>query len=266
MKMNDFNPVAGAYSRSVAPYRYSQFLTLVHELSPRGKEKVLDIGSGPGELSLQLASRLTHGGFLLGIDLSVNMVRLARKNATSFGARNVAFRKGDGLNLEFEDNSFDIIVSSNAFPWVPDRTKFLSEVHRVLKPGGRFGLVALSTKCYREFSGVFSRISKDNQGLFPNGRPFELMGARLHSPAELEKLVNKAGFEVIRQFELTTREPITAPDYYRRVNAIVHENYLDHVRSETRRQKVRRLLLDGLADRNGTLQVTESSVFVIGRK
>jgi ubiquinone/menaquinone biosynthesis C-methylase UbiE len=266
MRVNDFNPVAGAYSRTVAPYRFSQFLTLVHELALAGSERVLDVGSGPGELSLQLASRLKSGGFLLGIDLSTNMVRLARKNASNFGAENVAFKKGDGLKLEFEDESFDVVVSSNAFPWIPDRPKFLAEVFRVLKPGGRFGLVTLSSKCYREFSDVFAEIGRRNNGLFPEGKPFELMGAKLYSLGELRRTVGKAGFDVVRQFELTTRQPITAPDYYRRVNAIVHENYLDYIKSASRRQLVRNLLLESLAGRNGSLKVTESSVFVIGRK
>ncbi len=266
MKINDFNPVAGAYSRTVAPYRFSQFLTLAHELQLNGHENVLDIGSGPGELSMEIAARLTSGGFLLGIDLSPNMVKLARKNASGLGARNVAFKKGNALSLNFEDASFDVVVSSNAFPWVPDRPKFLAEVYRVLKPGGRFGLVALSTKCYREFSDIFAEISRDNRGVFPDGRPFELMGAKLHSLDELGRVVTRAGFEVVRQFELSTREPIEATDYYRRVNAIVHENYLDHLGSDRRRQQIRRLLMEGLERRNGTLKITESSVFVIGRK
>jgi ubiquinone/menaquinone biosynthesis C-methylase UbiE len=266
MKINSFDPVAQAYAQKVAPRRFSQFLTLVHELELEGYEKVLDIGSGPGELSIQIANRLEAGGFLHGIDLSPNMIRLAKKIAAAHGRNNVRFGKGDALHLRFKDNTFDVVVSSNAFPWVPDRERFLREVYRVLKPGGRFGLVALSTKCYREFSEAFKQVSEANPGLFPSGRPFEIMGARLHTLPELTRLVKKAGFEIVKRFTLSTEEPITPRAYVDRVNAIVNENYLDHLPANGVRTKARKLIYDALDRRNGELKVTESSIFVIARK
>lgn len=266
MRINSFDPVARAYSKKVAPRRFSQFLTLVHELDLKGHEKVLDIGSGPGELSIQIANRLEAGGFLHGIDLSPRMIRLAKKIAAAHGSHNVAFGKGDALNLRFVNNTFDVVVSSNAFPWVPDRKRFLREVYRVLKPGGCFGLVALSNKCYREFTEAFKRVSENNPGLFPDGRPFEIMGARLHTLTALGRLVSKVGFEIEKRFSLATEEPITVRDYIDRVNAIVNENYLGHLDLNGQRQKARELIHDALARCNGELKVTESSIFVIARK
>ncbi len=266
LRINSFEPVARQYSSKVAPRRFSQFLTLVHELELRGHEKVLDIGSGPGELSVQIAHQLEAGGFLHGIDLSPSMLRLARKIAATHGRKNVVFKKGDALDLPYKDGIFDIVVSSNAFPWVPDRPAFLKEVYRVLRPGGRFGLVALSNTCYREFSEALKRISKENPKLIPPGKPFELMGAKLHTVHELGKLVGKVGFEIIRRFSLATEEPITPSEYVDRVNAIVNENYLSHLKTEEVRRTARQLIQTALAGRNGELRVTESSVFVISSK
>lgn len=266
MKINSFNPVARAYSKSVAPYRFSQFLTLVYELKFRGSEKVLDIGTGPGELSMQIAAQLTNGGYLKGIDLSGNMVRLARKTAASHKQSNVHFETGDALNLNFDDDTFDVVVSSNAFPWVPDRIKFLHEVYRVLKPGGQFGLVALSNNCYKEFGSAFKKAAINSPHLFPQGKPFEIMGAKLHSLIELSKLVSRTGFTVTKDFQLSTEEPIQAVDYINRVNAIVNENYLDHLGSNGKRLKARKLIVDALRGRNGSLKVTESSIFIIAQK
>ena len=265
MRIHSFNPVASAYSSKVASRRYSQFLTLVHELNLSGTEQVLDIGSGPGELSFQIANNLNSGGFLHGIDLSETMVKLARRRAKSEGRDNLSFNSGDALNLSFKDNTFDVIVSSNAFPWVPDRAKFLREVFRVLKPGGRFGLVALSSTCYHEFSKAFKKSSQLRPELFGKGRPFELMGARLHTISELGRLVTKAGFEVKNRFSLSTEEPIAADDYITRVNAIVNENYLTEL-NEADQSTVRQLLHEQLAVRNGELKITESSIFVIAEK
>ena len=266
MKINSFNPVAKAYSQTVAPYRFSQFLTLVHELKLKGNEKVLDIGSGPGELSMQIVQRLNAGGFLYGIDLSSKMIQLARETASKSGYSNTFFQVGDALNMEFEDNTFDIVVSSNAFPWVPNRNRFLQEVLRVLKPGGRFGLVALSNKCYKEFTEAFKKITKDNPGFFPNGKPFEIMGAKLHSLLELKNFVSKNGFMIDKYFQLSTEEPIKADEYLKRVNAIVNENYLDYLENNGHRQKIRNQVFQALQNKNGNLKITESSVFILAQK
>lgn len=266
MKVNSFSPVASDYSQKVAPRRFSQFLTLVHELELKGSEEVLDIGTGPGELSMQIANQLEAGGFLHGIDLAPEMIRLAKRAAAAHGRNNVRFGKGNALDLKFRDNSFDVVVSSNAFPWVTDREQFLSEVYRVLRPGGRFALVALSNQCYREFSNAFKRISKANPGMFPEGKPFEMMGAKLHSITELGKVVAKAGFDVTKRFIVSTEEPIEAGEYVDRVNAIVNENYLDRMNNNGQRTKARKLILEALTRKNGELKITESSCFVIGQK
>jgi ubiquinone/menaquinone biosynthesis C-methylase UbiE len=266
MKINSFTPVAKAYTDKVSPFRHSQFLALAHELNLRGDERILDIGSGPGVLSLEIARYLGNEGRLHGVDICPVMVELANRNAAAIEARNVEFRTGDALDLPFENQSFDLVVSSNAFPWVPDRRRFLSEVHRVLAPGGRFGLVALSNKCYREFSEAFSHVAKSNRDLFPDGRPFEIMGARLHTLEELNRKVMQAGFTISKSFVFSTEEPIGAADYIDRVNAIVNENYLDHLNPNGERSRARALLYNQLAGRNGELRVTESSVFVISQK
>jgi len=266
MKINSFNPVASDYSQKVAPYRFAQFLTLVHELDLFGDEQVLDIGSGPGELSMEIAKSLAAGGFLHGIDLSPRMIELAQCIAQQQRRSNVAFATGDATKLSFGDDSFDVVVSSNAFPWVSDRASFLNEVRRVLKPGGRLGLVALSDRCYREFSTAFKRVASEHPELLPAGRPFEQMGARLHTSKGLARLVEKAGFEVVKRFTVATEEPTTAPAYVERVNAIVNENYLDHLADQSRRRQARQLLVEALSRRNGDLSLTESSAFVIAKK
>lgn len=265
MKTHSFNQVAADYSQKVAPFRFSQFLTLIHELDLFGDEKVLDIGSGPGELSMEIAKRLANGGFLQGVDLSPQMIELAKRIAEQQQRKNVAFVTGDALALEFEDNSFDVVVSSNAFPWVPDRQKFLKEVLRVLKPGGRLGLVALSSRCYQEFFHAFARVAAGNPDLFPHEQPHDSMGARLHTHRELSELVEEAGLEVVKRFAASTEEPIEPDAYIERVNAIVGENYLDHLTNNGQQTKARKLILDALKNK-ADLNITESSAFVLARK
>ena len=95
--------------------------------------KALDIGTGPGQLAFYLAS----AGFeVTGIDISPRMISSARKTADQIKLT-IDFRAGDAEKLDFEDNSFDVVVSRNLIWTLPNPDQALKEWHRVLKPKGR---------------------------------------------------------------------------------------------------------------------------------
>lgn len=265
MKTRSFDPVARAYTDNVSPYRFSQFLALIHELRLKGDETVLDIGCGAGILSTEAARRLRKGR-LIGIDISDNMVKLAGQTAARTGLGNIQFRAGNGLDLAFKDATFDVVMSSNAFPWVPDRARFLAEIYRVLKPGGRLGLVSLSNACYREFAVAFKAVATAHPELLPQRNPLELAGGKLHTLNELERLVRRTGFRLGKRFKFSTEEPVTTEEYLQRVNSIVNEGYLDHLKTSAARKRIRNALQRELTNRNGTLKITESSLFVLATK
>jgi ubiquinone/menaquinone biosynthesis C-methylase UbiE len=265
MKVHLFEDVAYDYTTKVSPYRYSQFLALVHELQFKGDEYALDIGCGPGFLSIEAARRIPKGK-LLGIDLSESMIELARDLSCSQGVQNAEFRAGDALSLDLEAGSFDIVFSSNAFPWVADQKQFLKETCRMLKPGGRLGLVSLATSVYREFLSAFRHIARRNNQFLPRDiDTHRMMKFKRYSIDVLQRLVSDAGFEVRRAFQLSTEEPITPRKYLERVNAIVNENYLDGL-EENEKKRIRKELYHALARKNGNLKITESSVFIIATK
>ncbi len=265
MKIHLFEDVAHDYTTRVSPYRYSQFLTLVHELQFKGDENVLDIGCGPGQLSIEAALRLPRGN-LLGIDLSESMIKLAKDLSVRNRMNNVKFQAGDALSLDLEPKSFDIVFSSNAFPWVADPKRFLKEARRVLKAGGRLGLVSLSTGVYREFLSALRHIARRNKELLPFGANADkAMKFKRYSVDILQKVVTSAGFAIKCAFQLSTEEPITPLKYLDRINAIVNENYLDGL-NESDKKKIRNELYHALARKNGNLKITESSVFIIAAK
>lgn len=265
MNIHLFDNVAYDYYRKVSPYRYSQFLTLVHEMKFKGNEKVLDIGCGPGTLSTEAARRIPKGK-LVGIDLSENMISLARKLIARLNTENVEFMTGDGLSLKFEDNSFDVVFSSNAFPWVGNQVKFLAEARRVLRPGGKLGIVSLSTAIYREFMDALKHVHSRNPDLLPSGTDtVKLMRFKTYGLHGLQRIISSSGFKIQRSFQLSTEEPITPANYLKRVNAILNENYLEHL-GEAQKQRARNEIFLALARQNGVLKITESSVFVIACK
>jgi len=101
-------------------------------------EAILDIGCGAGVESIMAARLVGPSGSVTGIDLVPEMLARASENARLAGVDNVTFQESSAERLPFPDNSFDMVISNGVFNLVVDKVKALSEVFRVLKPGGRF--------------------------------------------------------------------------------------------------------------------------------
>jgi SAM-dependent methyltransferase len=104
------------------------------------RARILDIGCGTGELEPLLAGMFA-GAEIVGVDLDPAHLERARVRSAAFGAR-VRFETGDALALAFPDASFDLAVSRHVIHALPDAAKALSEMARVLKPGGRLHVLA----------------------------------------------------------------------------------------------------------------------------
>lgn len=106
----------------------------------RPGERVLDLGSGGGIDVLLSARRVGETGFAYGVDMTDEMLELARTNAAKAGAANVEFLKGTIEDVPLPDASVDVVISNCVINLSVDKSRVLSEMHRVLVPGGRLGL------------------------------------------------------------------------------------------------------------------------------
>lgn len=103
-------------------------------------ETVLDLGSGGGIDVLLSARRVGRDGFAYGVDMTDEMLDLARKNAAEAGAENVEFRKGVIEDLPFDDACVDVVISNCVVNLSIDKAAVIGEIFRVLRPGGRVGI------------------------------------------------------------------------------------------------------------------------------
>ena len=103
-------------------------------------EVVLDLGSGGGIDVLLSAHRVGPTGKAYGLDMTDEMLALARSNAIKAGATNVEFLKGEIESIPLPDASVDVIISNCVINLSADKSKVLAEAFRVLKPGGRFAV------------------------------------------------------------------------------------------------------------------------------
>ena len=103
-------------------------------------ETVLDLGSGAGADVLISARRVGPTGTAIGLDMTDEMLELARKNAAEAGVENVEFVKGYIEQMPVEDASVDVIISNCVINLAADKNKVIAEAARVLRPGGRFAV------------------------------------------------------------------------------------------------------------------------------
>src|SRR5512135_1150299 len=103
-------------------------------------ETVLDLGSGGGIDVLLSARRVGPSGKAYGLDMTDEMLALARENQKKAGAQNVEFLKGEIEHIPLPDDSVNVIISNCVINLSGDKDRVLQEAFRVLKPGGRFSV------------------------------------------------------------------------------------------------------------------------------
>lgn len=170
--------------------------TAIANLAPG--EVVLDLGSGAGLDCFLAAARVGAQGRIIGVDMTPEMVALARTNARNLRADNVEFRLGEMEHLPVDSGSVDVIISNCVINLAPDKGVVLAEAFRVLKPGGRLALSDIV------LTGTPPPSLRDNLALWGSC----VGGAEVVS--EFVDKLNRAGFADVRVEALEAWQPRSA--------------------------------------------------------
>ncbi|MBI5851027.1 MAG: methyltransferase domain-containing protein [Planctomycetes bacterium] len=124
----------------------------------RAGERVLDVACGTGNTTLMARAR---GATVTGLDLTPELLDVARKRAAEAALGDIAWKEGDAEKLPFQDGAFDVVVSSCGLMFAPDQQKVADEVARVTRRGGRIAIQAWTRE------GGIGRMFKVTNGYFP---------------------------------------------------------------------------------------------------
>ncbi len=123
----------------VSEGQFNNGLILIQKLGVKKGHSVLDIGCGTGRLTLHVARIIGPGGRVIGIDPSVQRIEVAQRKVVPL--LNVNFKTGNSNDLyHFEGDSFDIVYLNIVLHWIQEKEDALSQIYRVLKPGGKLGI------------------------------------------------------------------------------------------------------------------------------
>jgi ubiquinone/menaquinone biosynthesis C-methylase UbiE len=167
-------------------------IALLEKLEALPGENILDMGSGTGEPALTLARAMQGAVQITGIDAAEGMIRVAQKKVTQENLSGIDFQTMPAENMIFADNSFDRVLCRFGVMLFDNPLAGLKEMHRVLKPQGRFSLAVWSTPetmptLHWSYQVFQDRIAED---FYPPLGKVTSLG----EPGLMEKLLDDAGF------------------------------------------------------------------------
>lgn len=134
-----FNNIAGNYDKLnsiMSLGTHQKWRKKATEKIVNHPQKVLDLCCGTADWTIMLGRRFYHAQ-IIGVDFSQEMLKLAQQKVAQSKLPNIILETGDAMQLNFADNSFDVVTIGFGLRNVPDANKVLSEIYRVLKPGGQ---------------------------------------------------------------------------------------------------------------------------------
>jgi SAM-dependent methyltransferase len=188
-------------------------------LALQAGERVVDIGSGPGLLAVEMAEQVGSPGQVIGLDLSDSMLALSRRRCGDLPTDKCpSFLKADAARLPFADGMLDVAVSTQVYEYVPDVPAALAELYRVLRPRGRVLILDTDWDSIVWAAGDKARMQ----------RLLEAWADRFadpHPPRSLSRQLQDAGFQVERREVLVLFNPEYDPDTYSIANGQIMADF-----------------------------------------
>jgi len=236
------------YSKSQSHAKGADLEALIKALKPTKSETALDVATGTGFTAVALSEVVGH---VIGIDVTDEMLTQAARLAREEGRTNTRFELGDALEIGYPESSFDLVTARRATHHFDDVPRFLREARRVLRPGGRLGIVDMSPPEGAET--FFNRIEKLRDSSH----------VRAFTPAAWRSMVAKTGLRIWSSEVLD--EPVTFEKWLYPVEAGGREEAAIRRAWSSAPGKVRRLL-EAKFEKGAVKGWTKSRIVLVAAK
>jgi len=199
--------------------------------------RVLDVCCGSGASAIPAAKAVGDSGTVLGIDLAENLLRLATTKAAQEHLTNIEFRKGDLLNLDLPQESFDAVICVFGIFFIPDMTAAVTELWRLVRRGGKLAITTWGPRFFEPASTAFwNSVQTVRPDLYKSFNPWD----RISEPGALRLLFESAGVDESEVVAENATHRINQPDDW--WSMVIGTGYRGTVQqlSETDYEEVRR--------------------------
>jgi SAM-dependent methyltransferase len=166
-------------------------------------ERILDVGCGAGAIALEAARRVRPGGSVLAVDISPDLIAVARDRAASTGAEEVELVEADAAAYPFDKDAFDVLVSRNGLMFFNDPEAALANLARALRPGGRIVFTAPQALDRNPWIMVAGAAAAPHVGIPAGIAPGQPGPLGLADRSLIADLLKRAGFTAVEIEELT---------------------------------------------------------------
>lgn len=190
-----YNMVAEGYDQPALRYAALIAAELVRLAQVKPGDAVLDAGTGTGSAALEAAKRAGAGGRVFGVDLAGAMLERAQEKIEASGLDNIAVRNDDVEHLDFDDETFNVVVCASSIHFLPDMPKGLSELARVTKRGGCLAFSTYGETAFQPMSDMMQARLRTFGVNLETPRPFPWQ--RLTDPERCRQLLKSVKMESI---------------------------------------------------------------------
>jgi ubiquinone/menaquinone biosynthesis C-methylase UbiE len=239
--MSDEKELAFRYDLFIAPDWRERFNLLVNEnitLPPEGR--VLDVNSGTGAYTIEIAEKMKGKGEVIGVDPSLERVALASAKALVQKVEGVVFEQGNAASLRFEEEEFDVVIGDASMTAADEIEAMLDEMVRVVQLGGQVILKLTTHGSFDEFFSIYWEALMNTNLLDETWSSLEKFINERVTASDAEEMVKRAGLSGVAAF--TNKEEFsydTAKDFLE--SPLIGDVFLDRWLSivpQSRRREV----------------------------
>lgn len=257
-----YNAAADCFDDSPLAFWAKYGRKTVERLSLPVGARVLDVACGSGASAIPVGEIVGPAGKVTGIDISENMLELARSKARELGLCNTEFIVEDMSELPFSDESFDAVVCVFGVFFIPDMEKLVGELWRVIKPGGKLSVTTWGRDFFEPAYGYWKSVIKEvTPELYSAFNPWD----RISEPGSLMKLMEEAGTTNIEVVNEEGKQELTCSEDWWTIALGSGLRWTIDKLSEEQRAKVKDLNVRWI-EKNCVTKVDTNVIYAVAKK